>query len=410
MKVAIVHDYLNQYGGAERVVEALHEMYPQAPIFTSVYDREGMKALGFKEQGKVIKTSFMQRMPLRLRLPRYYFTLFYPFAFQSFNLSGYDVIISSASYAAKYVRKAKGAVHICYCHTPPRFLYGYDTDISMAKMNIIERWLAKIWRTYLYRLDQRRSKGVDVWVANSDAIKEKIKKAYGKEAMVVYPPVDLNRFQNNSDQRSANQPPIQSGQGTQMPNKGVTSRIQEELRDSKFEMQNSEKIRQDYFFVVSRLGEYKRVDLIVEAFNRLGWPLKVVGRGPQAAYLKQLAKANVEIFDALPDDAVTAMYQNCRAFVIAANEDFGITPVEAMACGKPVIALGQGGFLETVIEGETGTFFAEQTVDSLVETLQRFDGMTFNPDRIRRRAEEFGLAAFKRNVERIVNDACYGKA
>lgn len=360
MKVALVHDYLNQYGGAERVLEALHEMYPEAPIFTSVYDQAAMASLGFKTEGKDIRTSFMQTLPLRKRLPRYYFTLFYPHAFRSFDLSDYDLIISSASYAAKYIKKPQHAVHICYCHTPPRFLYGYDTD-SSAKMNWLERQLSSIWKIYLKRLDQKYAKGVDVWVANSNSIKDKIKAAYAVDSVVVYPPVDLERFS---------------------------------LGDIK---------NDGYFFVVSRLGEYKRVDLIVEAFNQLSWPLKVVGRGSQLDYLRQMAKANVEIFDALPDEQVTAMYQQCRAFVIAANEDFGITPVEAMACGKPVIALGQGGFLETVVEGQTGTFFLEQTPQSLMEALRRFDSMRFDPQVIKRRAAEFDLAAFKRHMADLVS-------
>src|SRR5690606_2560058 len=152
-----------------------------------------------------------------------------------------------------------------------------------------------------------------------------------------------------------------------------------------------------------RLGEYKRVDMIVEAFNELGWPLKVVGRGPQADYLRHIAKDNVQIYDALPDDEVTEMYKHCRAMVLAAVEDFGITPVEAMACGKPVIALGQGGYLETVIEGKTGTFFPEQTVESLVDALKRFDGMSFDEKVIRKRAEEFGLGAFKERMKEIVD-------
>lgn len=392
LKVALVHDYLNQYGGAERVVEALHEMYPDAPIYTSVYDREGMKALGFKEDGKKIITSFMQNMPLRLRLPRYYFTLFYPFAFQLFNLKGFGVIISSASYAAKYVRKPKGAVHICYCHTPPRFLYGYDTDASVNKMNILERTLAQMWRGYLYRLDQRRSKDVDVWVANSNSIKEKIKDAYGKDAIVVYPPVDLERFQRQQGRKAAR------------PQEEILKQVQDDGNSRTQESQNS------YFFVVSRLGEYKRVDVIVKAFNELGWPLKVVGRGSQAPYLKEIAKPNVEVLDALPDDEVTEMYKNCRAFVIASNEDFGITPVEAMACGKPVIALGQGGFLESVVDGQTGVFFAEQTSESLIDALRRFDKMSFNPEIIRARAEKFSTEAFKENMSEVVKDALEHRA
>ena len=362
MKIALIHDYLNQYGGAERVLEELHQLYPKAPIYTSVYDAEGMKALGFKAEGKDIRTSFMERVPLRNKLPRYYFTMLYPYAFSRFNMSEYDVVLSDASYAAKYVNKRSGAVHVCYCHTPPRFLYGYDTD-SSAKMNALEKALSKAWKVYLRRLDQRKAKGVDVWIANSKSIQQKIKDAYGVDAQVIYPPVDLERF--------ANQPTKDEG----------------------------------YYFVVSRLGEYKRVDVIVKAFNELGWPLRVVGRGPQLEYLRSIAKDNIQIFDALSDDEVTKQYLNCHALVLASVEDFGITPLEAMACGKPVVALGKGGYLESVVDGKTGTFFAEQTPKSLIETLQRFEKMKFNPEEIKKYAAKFGPDAFQQQIKNIVESS-----
>jgi glycosyltransferase involved in cell wall biosynthesis len=252
--------------------------------------------------------------------------------------------------------------------------------MSVKNMNVLEKWLAKAWRSYLYRLDQKRSKEVDVWVANSQAIKHKIKEAYGVEAIVVYPPVDVKRFEDEAVKQQGSKAAINGGS-------------------------DARTLSSNFFFVVSRLGEYKRVDVIVQAFNKLGWPLKVVGRGPQAPYLKQIAKDNVQIYDALPDTEVTALYQGCRAFVIAANEDFGITPVEAMACGKPVIALGQGGFLETVVEGKTGTFFTEQTVDSLVAALKKFDGMQFDQKIIKARANEFGLEAFQEKMRGVVGNA-----
>jgi glycosyltransferase involved in cell wall biosynthesis len=301
----------------------------------------------------------MERVPLRKKLPKYYFTMLYPYAFSRFNLQGYDVILSDASYAAKYVNKPKGAVHICYCHTPPRFLYGYDTD-SSSQMNPIERQLSNIWKVYLRRLDQRKAKGVDVWIANSESIRQKIKQAYGVEAQVIYPPVDLARF---------------TGKPTQ---------------------------DDGYFFVVSRLGAYKKVDLIVKAFNQLGWPLKVVGRGPQLDYLRSIAKSNVEIHDALDDEQVTQLYLNSRALVLAAVEDAGITQLEAMACGKPVICLGQGGYAETVIDGQTGVFFPDQTVDSLTEALHKFETMKFDPEIIKAQAAKFGPEVFKQKISQII--------
>jgi glycosyltransferase involved in cell wall biosynthesis len=362
MKIALIHDYLNQFGGAERVLEELHQLYPEAPIYTSIYDEKGMKELGFNPEGKDIRTSFMERLPLRSKLPRYYFTMFYPYAFSRFDMSDYDVVLSDASYAAKYVNKPKGAIHVCYCHTPPRFLYGYDTD-SSAKMNWLERQLSKGWKVYLRNLDQRKAKNVDVWIANSESIKQKIKAAYDVEAQVVYPPVDLDRF--------ANKPTKDEG----------------------------------YYFVVSRLGEYKRVDIIVKAFNELGWPLRVVGRGPQLEYLRSIAKNNVEILDALPDEEVTKMYLNCHAFVLAAYEDAGITQLEAMACGKPVIAFGKGGYLETVVDGKTGVFFQEQTVESLVEALKRFEKLKFNPEIIKQHAVQFGPEVFRNKIKQVVDNS-----
>ena len=361
-KIALVHDYLNQFGGAERVLDELHKLYPNAPIYTSVYDAEGMESLGFKSQGKDIRTSFMERVPWRDKLPRYYFTMLYPYAFSRFDMSAYDVIVSDASYAAKYVNKRKGAVHVCYCHTPPRFLYGYDTD-SSAKMNAIEKALSKVWKIYLRWLDQRKAKDVDVWIANSNSIKEKIKDAYGVEAKVIYPPVDLARFSNKT------------------------------AKD------------EGYYFVVSRLGEYKRVDVIVKAFNQLGWPLRVVGRGPQLEYLRSIAKDNIQIYDALPDDEVTKQYLHCKAMVLASYEDFGITPLEAMACGKPVIALGKGGYLESIVEGKTGIFFDEQTPESLIEALKKFEKMTFNAEDIKQHAATFGPDSFRNQINAVVDEA-----
>lgn len=363
VKIALVHDYLNQFGGAERVLEEFHKLYPEAPIYTSVYDEAGMKELGFNPEGKDIRTSFIERLPWRNKLPRYYFTMFYPYAFSRFDMAEYDVLLTSASYASKYVNKRAGATHICYCHTPPRFLYGYDTD-SSAKMNWLERQLSKIWKVYLRRLDQRKSKGVDIWIANSNSIRDKIKDAYGVEAKVIYPPVDLARF---TDRKT-----------------------------------NDE----GYYLVVSRLGEYKRVDLIVEAFNQLGWPLKVIGKGAQLGYLRSIAKENVEILGALPDEEVTQHYLNCRAMVLASYEDFGITPLEAMACGKPVVALGQGGYLETVVENKTGVFFPEQTTESLVEALKRFETMEFDANAIKQHTTQFNQESFRQQIAAVV-DASY---
>lgn len=366
MKIAITHDYLNQYGGGERTLEAVHEIWPEAPIYTSLYDMEKMTGWGFKSQGMKILTSYMQKLPLLNVLPRYYFTLFYPFAFQSFNFQDYDVVLSSASYAAKDIRKPKGTIHISYIHTPPRFLYGYDQETNVDRMNMVEKFLSRIWKIYLKKRDQQSAKGIDFFIANSLTVQERIREVYGREATVIYPPVETSRFAG-------------------------------ETRDG------------GYFLVVSRLGEYKKVDLVVKAFNELGLPLKVVGDGPQLSYLKEIAQSNTQILGRLSDEEVRELLLNCRAFIFATEEDFGIAPVEAMAAGKPVLAYGKGGATETVIDGKTGTFFKEQTVESLVTAVKLFDPKKYLSEDCRARAREFDKEIFKDKISNFVEFAYSGK-
>lgn len=366
MKIAITHDYLNQYGGAERWLEAVHEIWPDAPIYTSIYAEEKMRGWGFKSQGMKIVSSYMQKLPLLNVLPRYYFTLFYPFAFRSFNFNDYDVVLSSASYAAKDIRKPKGTIHISYIHTPPRFLYGYDQETNVSRMNLLEKILSKVWKIYLRKRDQKSSKSIDYFIANSTTVKSRIREVYGREAVVIYPPVETSRF---------------AGETT---DKG-------------------------YFLIVSRLGEYKKVDLVVKAFNELGLPLKVVGDGPQLSYLKEIAQSNVEVLGRLPDQETVELLLSCRGFIFPTEEDFGIAPVEAMAAGKPVLAFGRGGATETVIDGKTGTFFKEQTVESLVTAVKIFDPNKYLPEDCRARAREFDKEIFKDKISSFVQLAYSGK-
>lgn len=367
MKLAIVHDYLNQYGGAEKVVEAMHEIWPDAPIYTSIYDEPQMREWGFKSRGMDIRTSYMQwLLPLLRILPRYYFTFAYNFAFRLFNLSGYDVILSSASYAAKDIRKPTKAIHISYIHTPPRFLYGYDQETNIAKMNLFERTLARVWKVYLKYRDQRAVRGIDFLIANSQTVQRRIRQAYHRQSEVINPPIEVKKFAGKSQ------------------NEG-------------------------YFLVVSRLGEYKKVDLVVKAFNELRLPLKVVGSGPQFNYLKEIAKDNVEILGRLPEKETVKLMMGCTAFVFPTEEDFGITPVEAMAAGKPVIAYGVGGATETVIDGKTGIFFDEQTVESIIRVVKTFDPSKFKSEDCRRQAKKFDKAIFQAKIKDFVTQAVSGK-
>lgn len=366
MRLALTTDYLNQYGGAERTIEAIHEVWPKAPIYTSVYEKEEMEKLGFDTKTTTVITSFVQHLPLRKTLPRYYFTLFYPFAFQSFDFSGYDVIMTTSSYAAKDVRKPKGAVLLAYIHTPPRFLYGFDQETSVAKMNALERFLSRIWKIYLRYRDQRSIRNVDYIFSNSKTIQDRVKRIYGRKSTVLYPPVDVGRF---------------SG----VPKDG------------------------GYWIIVSRLGEYKKVDLVVKAFNELGLPLKVVGSGPQLEYLKKIAQSNVEILGRRSDEETKDLLLNAKAFIFPTEEDFGIAPLEAMAAGKPVLAYGRGGATETVIAGKTGEFFNEQSVEAITAAIQIFNPAKYKVEDCRSRAREFDTEVFKKKVKDLVEKAASGR-
>lgn len=366
MKIALTTDYLNQYGGAERTIEAIHQVWPEAPIFTSVYEKEEMARLGFDTKTTRVVTSFVQHLPLRKILPRYYFTLFYPFAFQSFNLGEYDVILTTSSYAAKDIRKPKGSLHLAYIHTPPRFLYGFDQETSVDRMNPLEKFLAGVWKIYLRYRDQRSVRGIDCIFSNSKNVQARVKKIYGRDSDVLYPPVETARFSGT---------PTDGG----------------------------------YWIVVSRLGEYKKIDLVVKAFNELGLPLKVVGSGPQLEYLQQIAKDNVEILGRKGDGETQELLLNARAFIFPTDEDFGIAPLEAMAAGKSVLAYGKGGSLETILPGKTGEFFAEQSVEEIKKAVHNFEPSRYSSEACRARAGEFDIEVFKKRVRSLVEEAVSGR-
>jgi len=360
MRIAIVHDYLAQAGGAERVVEAMHECWPEAPIFTSVYDPDATFP-SFRQMD--VRTSFLQRLPFarsskfhKVALP------LYPLAFEHLDLSGYDVVVSSSSGFAKGVITGPETCHISYCHTPARFAWRYHEYISRGgydrSLRRVLPFIVHFLRAWDYTCAQNR---VDYFLANSFNIARRIRKYYGRESEVLYPPVDVHRFQV-AEEPSA-----------------------------------------DFLLVVSRLLPYKRVDLAVEACSRLGLPLKVVGTGPDLARLKEMAGPSVQFLGRLPDAEVTRLMANCKAFLFPGEEDFGIAPVEAMASGRPVVALRAGGALETVIEGETGLFFDEPTGDSLAATLRRLDELEVHPDRIRAHALRFDVSVFQKRLRRMVD-------
>ncbi|MBI2304700.1 MAG: glycosyltransferase [Chloroflexi bacterium] len=357
MKVAIVHDWLNQWGGAERVLEALHQVYPQAPIFTSLCHAE---ALPHPYRQWDIRPSFMQALPWA-KEHHQPFLPFYPLAFSRLNLAGFDVVISNSSGFCHGVSVSPGTCHINYCLTPPRFLWSPGQYLKRERVHPLARLALSLAIPALRRWDAARSQGVHYFVGISHTVVERIRRCYHREADLIYPPVDTSLFHPLAD-------------------------------------------RGGPFLIVSRLVPYKRVDLAVQAFNELGLPLIVIGEGRDRPALEAMAKPNVRFVGRLPAPAVVEALARCRAFIFPGEEDFGIAPVEALASGRPVIAYKGGGALDTVEEGITGRFFYPQTAQALVEVVRAFKEEDFDPWELRRRALAFDVKAFKDNVDSYVRE------
>lgn len=357
MKLAIVHDYLNQWGGAERVLDALHKLYPEAPVYTLMHDAERTHG-HFKNWD--IRTSFLQQA-WTARFRKY--TLpFGPLAVESFDLSPYDVVISSTSGLSKGVITRPETLHICYCHTPTPYLWFWTHNYLREQR--LGRLTGGIVRFILFKQrlwDRLAAERIDVWIANSRNVQERIKKYYRKESTVIFPPVEVRRFSAASK-------------------------------------------RAGYFLYISRLSGYKRPGLVVEAFNRLKLPLVVVGEGDELPRLQSIAKPNIAFTGWVSDEKAAEYMAKARAVIFPVEEDFGIVPVEAMAAGTPVVALARGGVLETVVEGKTGLFFYEQTADALVAALRKFQQMEkmFRPSTLRRHAERFEQQVFLDKMRRFV--------
>jgi glycosyltransferase involved in cell wall biosynthesis len=363
-KVAIVHDYLNQYGGGERVVEALAEIWPEAKVYTSIYDRRLMEPW-LKIAPERIKTNFISRLPFANYLEKHYFFL-YPLAFQNQDLEEADIIFSTSSFASKFARGKKGAIHFCYLHTVPRFLWGYDTELSRYYRRWFDKYLSPIYnilvppfKAYLKKADYRQAQKIDFLITNSQEVKKRVEKHYHRDSTVIYPPVDTKRFEG--------------------------------------EMKT-----EDFYLVVSRLGGYKKIDLAVLAFNKLGKRLKIVGEGPQMKYLKTIAAPNVELLGRLDDKSVTDLFRRCKGVIFPTYEDFGIVPVEAMAAGKGVIGYGSGGALETIVDGVTGVLFKKQTVEDLIEAVKRFETLNISASVAKKQAEKFSKEVFKKKIKEFV--------
>ena len=352
LKIALVHDHLAQDGGAEQVVKVLKEFFPQAPIFTLIFDRRRTNNF-FHDQD--VRTSFLQNIPLGVSKYQWYLSLM-PLATENYNLMDYDVVISSASSFAKGVITRPDSVHICYCHTPTRFLW-MDTYfyIKELRVNSVIKLILPLTLRKLRQWDRLAADRVDYFVANSQTVKNRIKKYYNRNSEVIYPPVAVEEFFISNHPKK-------------------------------------------YYLAGGRLVPYKRVDLAVRAFSRLGIPLKVFGIGPELKILKRMAKPNVQFLGKIDDATKKPLFANCIAYLNPQEEDFGITAIEAMASGRPVIAYRAGGATETVKEGLSGEFFDEQIWEELADRIIRFEPQRYNPMQIKEYAQQFSLETFKQKI------------
>jgi glycosyltransferase involved in cell wall biosynthesis len=391
MKVALVHDYIKEYGGAERVLEALTEIFPQAPIYTAFYDSKGTAYEHFRH--KEIIPSWAHSIPFfasKLHSPLRFLA---PFIWESFDLSGYDVVISSASwYITKGFRKRFAKSHfieICYCHTPPRWLYGYTTSVNFQKYPLVKAYAAIVGH-FMRLYDFKAAQKVNYFIANSQEVAGRIKKFYRRNSTVIYPPVTL-------DDRGWKM----EGSNLKMENRGSIQPPTSTVKDqsSTFDHLPSN----DYYLIVSRITGAKGLGMAIEAATKANFKLKIAGSPAGYYSLSEKDAKNVEFLGYVPDKKLTELYQSAKAFLaLATDEDFGITPVEAMLAGTPVIAFNGGGYKETVIDGKTGVFFNEPTADSLIEAIKKFEKMDLRSEDCIQQAEKFSKERFKKEIKEFV--------
>lgn len=358
MRVALVHDYLVQDGGAERVLEVFQRIWPEAPIYVLFHEPD---RVGENFRGKDIRTSFLQRLPLARHTYKAFLPLM-PMATERHDLKDFDVVVSSTSAFAKGIITRPETLHVCYCHTPTRYLWS-DADSYVRESNLPYP-IKKMMPLVLSRLrvwDRHAADRVDRFIANSETVRRRIAKYYGRESEVIHPPVETGRFSISPDV-------------------------------------------DDYFLAGGRLVPYKRFDVIVRAFNKLGIPLKIFGEGPDYRKLRGEAKANIEFLGKVSEENKADLYRRAIAYLHPQEEDFGITAVEAMASGRPVIAYRQGGATETVVDGVTGEFIGEQSWEELANTVIRFQPEKYDPARIRAHALTFDVGRFVDKITSFVDE------
>ena len=364
MKVAIVQEWLVTVGGSDKVVKAILDVFPDADIYTLVAKKEVCDELGIP-WGKV-HTSFIQKMPLGTKKHRAYLPLF-PFAIEQFDLRGYDVVISSSHCVAKGILTKADQLHICYCHSPIRYCWDmYNEYLEESHLDKgFKSWLVRLMLHPIRQFDAIAGSRVDYYISNSDYVGQRIRKTYRRKATTIHPNIDISNFELCNDKK-------------------------------------------EYYLASSRLVAYKKIDTIIEAFNQMpDKKLVVIGGGPNLEAYRKLAKDNVTVMGYQPFDVLKDKMQHAKAFVFAADEDFGMIPIEAQSCGTPVIAYGHGGSLETVNGGKTGLFFNEQTPEAIVEAVNRFEAMgsqPFAPADCRQWAEGFSEERFKREIKEFVEE------
>lgn len=362
MKVAIIQEWLVTVGGSDKVVKTIADVFPNADIYTLVAKKEVCDELGI--DWSRVHTSFIQKLPLGTKKHRAYLPLF-PFVIEQFDLRGYDVIISSSHCVAKGVLTKADQLHICYCHSPVRYVWDmYNEYLEESHLNKgMKSWLVRYLLYQIRKWDMLSSFRVDYYISNSDYVAQRIKETYRREATTIHPNIDISHF---------------------------------ELCEQKG----------DYYLASSRLVAYKKIDIIIEAFNRMpDKKLIVIGGGPNLKKYQKLAKENVTVMGYQPFNVLKEKMQKAKAFVFAADEDFGMIPIEAEACGTPVIAYGHGGSLETVCEGKTGMFFYEQSPESIIDAVNRFEQAgehSFSYKECRKWAEKFSEERFKQEIKEFV--------
>lgn len=354
-RLALVHDYLIQNGGAEKVLETMSGLWPEAPIFALFFDPKRIPSFNERD----VRTSFLQKAPLAKHKYQWYLPLM-PAATEHYNLSDFDVVVSSTSAFAKGIVTREDALHICYCHTPTRYLWS-DTHSYIEELRV-PRIVKTLLPPVLSRLrlwDRQAADRVDHFIANSETVRRRIKKYYRRDSHVIHPPVETHRFRVSDKPKT-------------------------------------------YFLTGGRLVAYKRFDLVVEAANKTGIPLKIFGSGPVEKDLRKMAKSNVEFTGRVNNEEQAQLYANAKAFINPQEEDFGITPVESMASGRPVIAWRRGGALETVKEGLSGEFFDEHSWEELADHMIRFKESNYNPCEIKQYAERFSQERFERELRAFI--------